>query len=368
MLKKMIIAAAFFTMPMISVADELQINQSAPETYIVEKGDTLWDISAIFLDQPWLWPKLWRLNPEINNPHLIYPGDVLRLVYDENGEPQLIVDVEPAPYVKPTKILSPLVRKEDKKAPVTVLPLHEIAPYIPYNQVLTEEQLESMSYVLGSDEGYKSSITGFKLYVTDNLELGKSYAIFQKGDELIDPDTEESIGFDMILAGTAQAVKNGDMDNKIPGTLFVNKSTREIRSGNYIIKLHDDQLLPSFFNMQSAAPFTKGTIIKSESNGREFGKLEVIMLNIGVQHGVKQGDIMLISRQSPGVVESSNGPEYLADTSRWNKLANDDKSEYNMPSEEIGQVIVYRVFDKASMALIMNTEKPARLLDKVIAP
>ena len=128
MLKKIILSAAFFALPLISVADELQLNEGAPETYIVEEGDTLWDISSLFLEQPWLWPQLWRLNPEINNPHLFYPGDVLKLVYDEKGEPQLVVEepvveeyieevYEPPVEIvreKPTKKLSPEARKDLK--------------------------------------------------------------------------------------------------------------------------------------------------------------------------------------------------------------------------------------------------------------
>lgn len=391
MLKKIILAAAFFTLPMISVADELQINDGAPETYIVEKGDTLWDISSLFLEQPWLWPQLWRLNPEISNPHLIYPGDVLRLVYDDQGEPQLIVEepevieevleevviieepevveeIVPVVKVKPTIKLGPKPRKQEKVTPINTIALHEIAPYIRYENLLTQEQLDVTPYVLGSDEGQKSSLTDFKLYVTDNLKLGQTYAIYQKGEEIIDPDTELSLGFSMQLAGTGQAIRKGDMDNKIPGTLKVSKSNREIRAGNFIVPLHDGQLLPSFFTMQAADPFLRGKIIKSSSGGREFGKLEVIMINRGDVHKVKAGDIMLINRQSKGVVESGDGPQYIEDSSRWSRMANGGDSEYNMPEESIGQVMIFKVFENASLALIMKTEKPIRLLDAVTAP
>ena len=91
------------------LADELKIKPDAPKSYIVKKGDTLWDISGIFLNQPWLWPKLWRLNPEINNPHLIYPGDELRLVFDEQGQPMLVKG-------KPELKWSPKIRKQLKRS------------------------------------------------------------------------------------------------------------------------------------------------------------------------------------------------------------------------------------------------------------
>lgn len=389
MLKKIILSVAFSTLPLLSVADELQINEGAPETYIVEKGDTLWDISSLFLEQPWLWPKLWRLNPEINNPHLIYPGDVLRLVYDEKGEPQLVVEQDPAPEIiepvveevveqvvevipsppeKRTVKLSPQIRKAVKETPISTLPLNVIAPYIQYDSLLTQEQIDQLPYVLGSDEGYKSSLDGFKLYVTDNLVLGKSYAIYQKGDAIIDPETELPLGYNIKLAGVGQAVREGDMDKKRPGTILVNSAKREIRSGNFVMPMNEGQLLPSFFTMQKAADSVEGLIVHSSNEGREFGKLEVVMINRGEQHSVKAGDILTIKRKSPGVVETRDGPQYTKDASRWSRLLADDGSEYDMPAEELGQIMVFKVYENASMALILKTTKPARLLDIVAAP
>ncbi|MGB1200036.1 MAG: LysM peptidoglycan-binding domain-containing protein [Cognaticolwellia aestuarii] len=379
MLKKIILSIAFSTLPLLSIADELQINEAAPDTYIVEKGDTLWDISSLFLEQPWLWPKLWRLNPEISNPHLIYPGDVLRLVYDEQGEPQLIVEKTPEPIVeevipepvvreKPTIRLSPKIRKNVKEAPISTLPLHIIAPYIQYDSLLTQEQIDKQPYVIGSDEGHKSSLDGFKLYVTDNLELGKSYAIYQKGDVVIDPETELPLGYNIKLAGVGQAIRQGDMDNRRPGTLLVNSAKREIRSGNFVMPLNEGQLLPSVFTMKKADETVKGQIVNSSSDGREFGKLEVVMINRGAKHNLEAGDIMLIKRTSPAVVETREGPKYMKEASQWDRLLAGDESEYDMPAEELGQIMVFKVYEKASMALILKTTKPARLLDIVAAP
>ena len=392
MLKKLLLSVAFSTLPMISMADDLQINDGAPETYIVEEGDTLWDISSLFLDQPWLWPQLWRLNPEISNPHLIYPGDILRLIYDDAGEPQLIVEeepeeeifeepvvvveeypeiVEPAPVVervKPTIKLSPSLRKQVKETPISTLPLKVIAPYIKYDSLLTQEQIDQLPYVIGGEDGYKSSLDDVRIYVTDDLVLGKSYAIYHKEEQIIDPETEEPLGYSIKLAGTAQAIRNGDMANKRPGTLLVNSANREIRAGNIIMPINEGQLLPSFFTMQKADDSIRGTIVKSSSDGREFGKLEVIMLNRGEMHNVKQGDILLIKRKGPGIVESKLGPQYTSDASRWARLSTDNGSEYDMPEEDVGQIMVFKVYDKASMALILKTSKPARLNDVVVAP
>lgn len=381
MIKKIILSATFFTLPWLSFADELLINEEAPQTYIVEEGDTLWDISSIFLEQPWLWPQLWRLNPEISNPHLIYPGDVLRLVYDEQGEPQLIVEQEPViqepvvtevveakPKVKPTIKLSPQLRKQMKKEPIQTLPLNVIAPYMQYDHLLTQAEIDELPHVLGNDDGQKSGIDNHKLYVNDDLEVGKSYAIYHIGDEIIDPETELPLGFDVKLTGTAQAIRAGDMANRRPSTLLVNSANREIRPGNVVMPINQGQLLPSFFTMQTADESIRGMIVKSSSDGREFGKLEVIMINRGSDDMVKVGDILSIKRQSPAIVETRNGPEYKKTASRWARMSTSEEAEYNMPEESLGHVMVFKVYDNAAMALIMRSSKPIRLQDVVVSP
>lgn len=366
MLKKLMLTLSLCALSLTSWADQLKINDDAPKTYVVEKGDTLWDISAIFLEQPWLWPKLWRLNPEINNPHLIYPGDILTLVFDDKGQPMLVV--EPV-KVKPSYKWSPKVRQQNKNdTAVRLLPLEVIAPFIKYEHLFSAEQLEELPHVIGSDEGYRSSVTGFKVYVNENLELAKTYAIYNQGEEIFDPETEESLGFYVDLVATAQALRTGNMEEKEPATLQVTTAKREIRSGDVVVPVHDGQMLPSIFSMKAVSKDFRGTIVKAASDGREFGKLEVVMINRGVDDKVSVGDVMAIKRLSPGVVETSSGPKYTDEAPRWDRMLTSDGSDYKMPEEPLGELMVFKVYQEASMALILRTEKPARLQDIVTAP
>jgi len=366
MLKKILLTLSLFACSLIVLAEQLKINDDAPKTYVVEKGDTLWDISAIFLEQPWLWPKLWRLNPEINNPHLIYPGDVLTLVFDEQGEPMLVV--EPI-KVKPSYKWSPKIRQQDKNdAAIRLLPLEIIAPFIKYDHLFSADQLEQLPYVIGSDEGYRSSVTGFKVYVNKNLDLAKTYAIYNKGEEITDPETGESLGFYVDLVATAQALRAGNMAENEPATLKVNTAKREIRSGDYVVPVHEGQMLPSVFSMKAVGKEFRGAIIKAASNGREFSKLEVVMINRGSEDQVDVGDVMAIKRLSPGVVETSEGPKYTEEAPRWDRMLTSNGSDYKMPEESLGELMVFKVYQAASMALILRTEKPARLDDIVTAP
>jgi len=361
MLKKIILSLSLLSCPLIALADQVKLNDDAPKTHVVVKGDTLWDISALFLEQPWLWPKLWRLNPEINNPHLIYPGDILKLVFDENGEPMLVV--EP---VKPSYKWSPKIRQEKKKdSAITLLPLEVVAPFVRYDHLFTEDELESLPHIIGSDEGYRMTTKDFKVYVNADLEVAQSYAIYDKGEEIFDPETDDSLGFYVNLVGTGQVLKRGDMENSVPSTMNVGSVKREIHAGNYVVPVNEGQLLPAVFSMKAAKEGLRGSIVKATSEGREFAKLEVVMINRGLDHEVTVGDVMAIKRTSPAVVDTGSGPAYVAETSRWNKMTGGD---YKMPEEQLGELMVFKVYQNASMALILNTQKPARLNDIITAP
>ena len=364
MLKKIILTLFLFIFSLISLAEQLKINDDAPKIHVVVKGDTLWDISAIFLEQPWLWPKLWRLNPEINNPHLIYPGDIISLVFDEKGQPMLVLKPVKASYK-----WSPKIRQKSKDdSAIRLLPLEVIAPFIKYDNLFNVEQLEKLPYVIGNDEGYKSSINGFNVYVDKELDLAKTYAIYNKGKEVIDPETSDSLGFYVDLVATGQALQTGNQSKNEPATLKISTSKREIRSGDFVVPVHDGQMFPSVFTMKAADKSLRGSIIRASSNVNEFGKLEVVMINRGTEHQVTIGDVMAIKRSSPGIVDTSKGPEYTIETSRWNRLLTSEGSDYKMPEQLLGELMVFKVYQQVSMALILRTEKPARLQDVVTAP
>jgi len=361
MRKKVLLIIITLLLPMGLLADELTLNKNAPKSYTVVKGDTLWDISGIFLKQPWLWPKLWRINPDISNPHLIYPGDVLRLVFDKDGNPMLVKG-------KPQLKWSPSIRTTLKdSSPVNTIPLNVIAPFIRYDALFSDEEYDKLPYVLGNEGGYKSGIDGIKVYVNGNLSVGQSYAIYEKGEEVFDPENFESLGYYARLVGTAKAIRPGDIDNKEPSTLYVDSAKREIRSGDFVAPINEGQMLPSFFTMQAAKAELIASIIKASSDAREFGKFEVVMINKGQQDDVQLGDVLSIKRQSPAIIGTRNGPEYKKDTSRWNLLSS-GSDEYKMPVESVGNMMIFKIYDKVSMAIILSSSQPLRITDMVTAP
>ena len=328
-------------------AEVLSLAEGAPKSYVVAKDDTLWTISEKFLKDPWLWQKLWRVNSEIENPHMIYPGDTLNLLFDDQGQPMLVKG-------KPSLKLSPSIRKSQKNVnPVETISLNMVAPFVKYDTIFSEQELSESPYILGSYQGYKSSIDGFKVYVNSDLSDKYSYAIYQKKEAIHDPETEKFIGYYSRLIGSGKVLRSGDIANKELATLYINDATREIRAGDIVIPIDQTQMLPAFFTIQPAQYNVKGQIIKSSNDLREFGKFDVVFVNQGLADGVRQGDILSVTRQSSGVVESDGG---LIDT------------QYKMPYEPIGEMMVFRVFDQISMALILRSEKPLRLFDHVTAP
>lgn len=362
MLKPSLFLILSLSLSMFVMADELTLNKNAPKSYIVKKGDTLWDISGIFLKQPWLWPKLWRLNPDINNPHLIYPGDELRLVFDEKGRPMLVRG-------KPELKWSPRARMQLKdQSAISTLPLKVIAPYIRYDSIITEDEIDKLPYILGNDEGYNASIDGFKVYVKGQLSLGKAYGIYQKEEAVYDPETEELLGYNIRVVGTGKVLRTGDVNNKEPATLYVDGVKREIHSGDFVMPVNEDQQYPSFFTLKPAKKSLKGLILNTASGVREFGKLEVVMINRGAEHAVQQGDVVAVKRTSPGIVETSEGPVYSQGASRWNRMANVDNSDFKMPEETVGEMMVFKVYQKVSLALVLRSTKPLRLQDMVTSP
>ena len=271
--------------------------------------------------------------------------------------------VEP---VKPSYKWSPKIRQEKKKdSAITLLPLEVIAPFVRYDHLFTEGELEELPHIIGSDEGYRMTTKDFKVYVNADLEVAQSYAIYDKGEEIFDPETEDSLGFYVNLVGTGQAIKRGDIANDVPSTMNVGSVKREIHAGNFVVPVNDGQLLPAIFSMKAANESLRGSIVKATSNGREFAKLEVVMINRGIDHEVTVGDVMAIKRTSPAVVDTGDGPIYSIESSRWNKITG---SDYKMPEEQLGELMVFKVYQKASMALILHTEKPARINDLITAP
>ncbi len=365
MLKKitLILAASICWFSAAVLADVLKLRDNAPSTYVVKKGDTLWDISGMYLDQPWLWPQLWQINPQVDNPHLIYPGDVLTLTFDSEGRPLLSVN-------KKAIKLTPQNRITHKNPDaISTLPLGIIRPFLTYDQALSQEEIDALPYILGSNRASKSAADTNILYVNDVLLEGASYAIYRPGRPYIDLDTGETLGYETKLIATARAFRGGSAASEssafVPASLKVLDIKREIRQGDKVIPAYDSQSLPAQFMMTQPLQPVEGKIIATASNLREFSKMDIVVLNRG-QQDLKAGHMLGIYRQSPSVVDGRNGPVYVEDATKLQKVMRDVGGDViAMPKEKVGEMMVFKTSEKVSFAIVTQTLNPVRVGDTI---
>ncbi|MGB0842493.1 MAG: LysM peptidoglycan-binding domain-containing protein, partial [Pseudoalteromonas shioyasakiensis] len=210
-------------------ADVLTIKKDAPKQYVVKKGDTLWDISGVYLDEPWQWPDLWQMNPQIANPHLIYPGDALTLIYDKDGNPRLVKN---ARYKK----LSPEGRITPKgKQAVPTLPLELLRPYLSYEQAISADVIAQKPYILGASVNTKMNTMGHTLYVKGDLTLNEAYGVYRKGNDLVDPNTNEVLANKAELVAIVRAFRSGDVENGVPASVKVELVKQEIKPHDFLM-------------------------------------------------------------------------------------------------------------------------------------
>jgi len=323
-----------------------QVKSSAPKTYVVKKGDTLWDISNMFLDDPWLWPEIWYVNPQIENPHLIYPGDIIKLIW-VNGRAHLQIErngqvVEAT--VPNVVSLSPEVHTQPLAEAIPTISLSALSPFIREARVVSEDELDNAPYVLRTVDGRLMAGEGTELYVRgDEFQPGQGFDVVRKQDPYIDPETGDVLGYAALRIGSGSITRAGD-----PATFMLRKSNREV--------LREDRLLPPLEslkrNFQPHAPDhdLKGQIIDVVDGVSQIGQFQVVVLNRGAEDGLDTGAVLKVMRR---------GGEY-EDT-----VSGDDVA---LPDERVGLLMVFRSFDKVSFGLIMHATSEIHIQDVVATP
>lgn len=338
-----LVAALMLCLP--ALADNGSLKDGHPERYIVQKGDTLWDISKRFLHDPWLWPEIWYHNPEVRNPHLIYPGDIISLVYID-GKPRLTVRSQDR--VGETVRLSPQIREESISSAIPTIPLEAIRPFLTETRIVDAGVLDTAPYIVaGADEHVLSSARD-KVYVRglDEDSL-KNYSIVRKGDTYTDPDTKEVLGQEARHIGDARLLSSGD-----PSTLSVLTSNREILVGDRILPLSEDSFQANFM---PKAPDTmiEGRIISVLDGVSQIGQYSIVVLNQGLHDGLEVGDVLAVYKTGPTIRDTVSGK-------RADKV--------KLPDERAGELIVFRTFEGMSLGLVMQATQAMHVLDSVRNP
>src|SRR6204780_1193502 len=252
----------------------IPLADNAPDSYVVKRGDTLWGIAKVFLRDPWYWPEIWQVNPKIQNPHRIYPGDTLRLVYIE-GKPTIMLQRGDAARVLPR------VRSQPLESAVTSIPYETIAAFMSKPSVLAKEQIKDAPYVLATRDMHVVMADGDTLYArgfTCPVELGTHYNIVRVGDALRDPDDNRIVGYDGIFTGAGHVTRTGD-----PTTLIMTESARETEAGDKLFAGGVD--VPLDFIPSAPKTKTVGRIMAVSNGVTVIGQYEVVVINRGVSAG-----------------------------------------------------------------------------------
>ena len=382
-------------------ADAPTLREDAPDRYVVVPGDTLWGISGRFLQDPWRWPSLWRMNQEqLRNPHRIFPGDVL--VLDRDAGVLRLADPSDAaaaardrrgPGDVPDDVrgsvvkLSPKTRAEPlKDKAVPTIPPSVIEPFLSRPLIVGQNELDGAPRIIATEEN-RVSIGAGSIAYAKGLDDGKRtlvWQVFRRGDPLVDPESNETLGYLAIYLGEARVNKFGD-----PSTIAITRSTQEISVG--------DRLMPAtrevpVFSYVPRAPWrpVRGRIVSTYGSLGETGPLGIVALSKGSNDGLEVGHVLAIHRSqstqrydlrmSPlygrqGISGSDSPRAYYAEEltprdaplyQRGERLTVEDAAK--LPDERYGLVMVFRTFDRASFGLVMQSTRPVAINDVVTDP
>ena len=320
-------------------AGPVVLNPTHPERYTVVKGDTLWDISAKFLRDPWLWPEVWYVNPQIENPHLIYPGDEIVLTY-RDGQPILSLNRK--------NRLEPHIRATPNEEAIPTIPVDAIAQFLTRPFVMEEGQLEQAPYIVHFLDDHILGGAGISFYAR-SIEQDQPirYSIVRPGKAYKDPDTGEILGYEAAFIGDADLKRTGD-----PAKLLIVSSEQEAIIGDRLLQAKEDQEPLANFHPRAPEKDVQGRIISVLNGVSQIGQYNVVVLNKGARDGLEPGHVLQIMQGGEAVRDIVKG----------------HGETVTLPLEEAGMLMVFRTFDKVSFALIMSATKPLHVLDYVRPP
>jgi LysM domain-containing protein len=327
---------------------------NAPDSYVVKRGDTLWGIAKVFLRDPWYWPEIWQVNPQIHNPHLIYPGDTLRLVFIE-GQPRIVL--QPGLQRGDEARVEPRVRSQPLEAAVTTIPYETVAAFMSKPTVLSKDQIKDAPYVVATRDMHVVMADGDTLYArgfTNPALVGTHYNVVRVGDALRDPDDNRVVGYDGIYNGAGRVIRAGD-----PATLIMTNSARETETGDKLFQSGVD--VPLDFIPSPPKTEISGRIMAVSDGVTVIGQYQVVVINRGAQDGLVPGTVLAVYQAG----------DKIRDTQSQGFLRGDSKliaTSVQLPDERIGTFMVFKTFDRMSYGLIMEAKNMIRVADKVENP
>lgn len=365
--KRVIMALAAATMLAGSIGASAQTPSAAPEiadrapdSYTVVKGDTLWGISGKFLKDPWRWPDLWRMNrDEIKNPHLIYPGDQIRLVMVD-GQPRLTLTRD-----RETIVVSPTARSRPIDADaIPSIPARDIEAYLTKPLVTGPGGLDNAAQILsGRNQERVVRGTGDVVYVLDiDPRAGDLWYIYRPIGAILNLDSSEVLGYEHRFLGTARVEKFGELS-----TVRIESAIQEILVGDRLVPAPRDAIV-SYVPRAPEKPID-ARILRVPYDNIETGRGYVVTIDRGSKDGVEPGNVLAIYRVVPPVIDPRPSRQQTVILRFLDPTTVFTPREYVQPADErTGLMFVFRTFDRVSFAVVLNTTDPIRPGDHARKP
>jgi hypothetical protein len=334
---------------------QIRVKASYPRQYTVKKGDTLWDLSNLFLQDPWYWPEIWQKNPQLQNPHLIYPGDVLTLVYVD-GQPQIRVNESQHKAIlqKSTisgltvKKLSPSVRSTELEASIPTIPGDAIRQFLSKPRVVTKEQMEDAPRIIGSDEKHLILGQGMRVYIRGEIDKERvRFSVFNPGDALRDPVTDDILGYEAKYAGEVRITAYDD-----PASGDLTFTEREVLIGDRLLP-EDKSKLENLFFPHIPDREVDGQIISLYDALFGVAQYQIVVINKGERDGMEVGHLLATFTQGAVVRD------------RYDKRRSEP---VKLPNERSGLVMIFKTFDRVSYGLTLESKRVIHKNDYVHTP
>lgn len=319
-------------------ANTLHLRADHPIHYTVKEGDSLWSIAQRFLDSPWEWQELYTNNPAIQNPEKIYPGSVITFGY-HSGKPYLYVGEEP--YVK----LTPKIHSTRVRDPIPTIALNDVRPFLSTSLVLMDSDFAQAPYIVGFEDNRMVGGVGMKTFARGINPNETAYTIFHRGEPYVDPDTKEMLGIAAVDVGQTEVIRPGEIS-----VLQINHSYVPASTGDFLLPVGLFTFEPSFKLKRPDIP-VNAKIISVLDGVRIAGTQQIVVLNKGLRNGLHAGDVVSVMRQNQNVTDPYNPKEVVA-----------------LPSLRIGEMMIFRSFERVSFALVMHATDTIHLHDWVTNP
>ncbi|MBX3690410.1 LysM domain-containing protein [Dokdonella sp.] len=375
MLKKLLAVSAGLALALTVYAATTELRSDAPESYVVKKGDTLWSIAGRFLNKPWHWPEVWQDNPAVKNPHLIYPGDTLMLRDGHVGVGEF----------------GPRIRADEGEAAIAAIPLSALKQWLKNTRIVSEESLRDAPHVVGIEENHLRGAPGQLIYVRglsaqagtrlalvrpigryydsppvdegkprevhrqskDSFHDSRKQILWQHGPiEFTLKGNTRFLGYEVMDYGVVEVTRSGQ---DVSSALLVS-SDFEAKDGDYVLPIvdapYDAQYMP---HRPDSVPDRMRVIALSDAFNAA-GPMQVVALSRGSEDGIENGQTFSIYQKGAKVDDTTDYPK-----GTFRKFFHPKDSRAKLPPEFVGNVMVFRTFQRVSYGLVMDAIKPVHI-------